>query len=249
VYNYNGTEILGSYNDEDIYLFDNSHSDGAQYTRKYTGHRNSATVKGVNFFGPRSEFVVSGSDCGNVFIWERTSQEIVNYFHADDGGVVNVLEPHPHLPILASSGLDNDVRLWIPAAEQPNPMAELKRVMRANRRERDMDRNMPTVIDSQMLWFLLQNLRRSSSRQTRSAAALGLSDFSSNSSSDTGSSSSESADSPAEIDQEEEREETTALDEEQEHDGEHMDASHGDDTVSDDSRSNVQLDGGKGHRE
>lgn len=37
------TAVIGSYNDDDIYLFDNSHSDGANYTHKYTGHRNSAT--------------------------------------------------------------------------------------------------------------------------------------------------------------------------------------------------------------
>ena len=37
------SEILGSYNDEDIYLFDNSHSDGATFTHRYIGHRNNAT--------------------------------------------------------------------------------------------------------------------------------------------------------------------------------------------------------------
>jgi len=36
-------ELIGTYNDEDIYLFDSSHSDGAEYTRKYAGHRNNAT--------------------------------------------------------------------------------------------------------------------------------------------------------------------------------------------------------------
>lgn len=46
-------------------------------------------VKGVNFYGPKSEFVVSGSDCGNVFLWDRQSEAIVNFFHADDGGVVS----------------------------------------------------------------------------------------------------------------------------------------------------------------
>jgi len=45
-------------------------------------------VKGVNFYGARSEYVVSGSDCGNVFLWHKDSANIVNYFHADDGGVV-----------------------------------------------------------------------------------------------------------------------------------------------------------------
>ena len=29
----------------------------------------------------------------------------------DDNGVVNVLEPHPSLPLLATSGLDDEVRL------------------------------------------------------------------------------------------------------------------------------------------
>jgi len=45
VYNYNGKEILASYNDEHIYLFDSSHSDGADFIKKYEGHRNSATGK------------------------------------------------------------------------------------------------------------------------------------------------------------------------------------------------------------
>ena len=36
-------ELIGSYNDEDIYLFDSSHSDGAEYKHKYSGHRNNAT--------------------------------------------------------------------------------------------------------------------------------------------------------------------------------------------------------------
>ena len=37
------TEILGTYNDEDIYLFDASHSDGADLLHRYSGHRNNAT--------------------------------------------------------------------------------------------------------------------------------------------------------------------------------------------------------------
>lgn len=44
LYNYNGTEILASYNDEDIYLFDTlyPHPSG-DYAHKYQGHRNNAT--------------------------------------------------------------------------------------------------------------------------------------------------------------------------------------------------------------
>ena len=46
------------------------------------------SVKGVNFYGPQSEYVISGSDCSNVFLWEKESEKIVQYFHADEGGVV-----------------------------------------------------------------------------------------------------------------------------------------------------------------
>ena len=110
VFSHDGAQILASYNDDDIYLFDASHSDGADSVKRYQGHRNNATVKGVNFYGPRSEYVVSGSDCGHVFIWDKETEQVVQFLPGDEGGVVNVLEPHPCLPYLATSGLDHDVR-------------------------------------------------------------------------------------------------------------------------------------------
>lgn len=75
---------------------------------------NVKTIKGVNFFGPQSEFVVSGSDCGNIFFWDKQSEIIVNWLKGDDAGVVNCLEPHPEFPILATSGLDHDAKIWVP---------------------------------------------------------------------------------------------------------------------------------------
>lgn len=113
-------ELLASYNDEDIYLFDSNHSDGADYLRRYKGHRNNATgvrprppvyllifalfvarrvtlssclsVKGVNFYGPCSEFVVSGSDCGHIYLWDKYSARIVQFMEGDRGGVVSQRE-------------------------------------------------------------------------------------------------------------------------------------------------------------
>lgn len=41
---------------------------------------------------------------------------------------VNCLEPHPHLPGLATSGLDHDVKLWAPTAENPTKLKGLKEV-------------------------------------------------------------------------------------------------------------------------
>ena len=48
--------------------------------QNYNGHRNSDTVKQVNFYGQRSEYVVSGSDCGHIFIWSTSTGELVRHF-------------------------------------------------------------------------------------------------------------------------------------------------------------------------
>ena len=48
-------------------------------------------VKGVNFFGLGSEYVVSGSDCGHVFLWDREKMDIVQYFDGDQEGVVRLV--------------------------------------------------------------------------------------------------------------------------------------------------------------
>ncbi|XP_065586467.1 LOW QUALITY PROTEIN: DDB1- and CUL4-associated factor 8 [Cyrtonyx montezumae] len=161
VYSHDGSELLASYNDEDIYLFNSSHSDGAEYVKRYKGHRNNATVKGVNFYGPKSEFVVSGSDCGHIFLWEKSSCQIVQFMEGDKGGVVNCLEPHPHLPVLATSGLDHDVKIWAPTAETPTELTGLKEVIKKNKLERDEDSLHHTdMFDSHMLWFLMHHLRQ-----------------------------------------------------------------------------------------
>lgn len=41
---------------------------------------------------------------------------------------VNCLEPHPFAPILATSGLDHDVKIWLPTAEEPTSLDGLKKV-------------------------------------------------------------------------------------------------------------------------
>ncbi|XP_060867292.1 DDB1- and CUL4-associated factor 8-like protein 2 isoform X1 [Metopolophium dirhodum] len=113
VYSYCGTEILASYSEDDIYLFDaNGRSNSVLHN--YGGHMNRMTVKGVNFYGPRSDYVVSGSDCGYLFIWDKKTEAIVLKKRADKKGTVNVLEGHPHMPTLASSGLDKTIKIWEP---------------------------------------------------------------------------------------------------------------------------------------
>ncbi|CAG9579072.1 unnamed protein product [Danaus chrysippus] len=139
VYNHDGTEILGSYNDEDIYLFNakNDIYEGPDdtkdgYTHRYSGHRNSVTYKSVAFFGPKSEYIVSGSDCSNIYIWEKNSEAIVQWMKGDSHGAVNCIETHPRFPVMATSGLDIDVKIWIPKRDSDPTYEGIEKVVRKN---------------------------------------------------------------------------------------------------------------------
>ncbi|GMH02936.1 hypothetical protein Nepgr_004775 [Nepenthes gracilis] len=154
------SELLVSYSDENIYLFtkemglgsdpplstsndatesgpeDSSETSGSAMDingkpspRVYKGHRNCETVKGVSFFGPRSEYVVSGSDCGRIFIWRKKDGELIRVMEADKD-VVNCIESHPHTTVLASSGIESDIKIWTPKAREratlPSNIGEFK---------------------------------------------------------------------------------------------------------------------------
>ncbi|XP_041436882.1 uncharacterized protein LOC431965 isoform X6 [Xenopus laevis] len=78
----------------------------------YKGHRNSRTmIKEAAFWG--KNFVMSGSDCGHIFIWNRHTADHLMLLEADNH-VVNCLQPHPYDPILASSGIDYNIKIWSP---------------------------------------------------------------------------------------------------------------------------------------
>lgn len=82
---------------------------------KYTGHRNARTmIKEATFWG--NDYVMSGSDCGHVFTWNRKTGELVMLLEADQH-VVNCLQPHPTLAYLATSGIDYDIKLFAPVSQ------------------------------------------------------------------------------------------------------------------------------------
>jgi hypothetical protein len=84
----------------------------------FRGHRNQLTIKGVNFLGANDEWIVSGSDCGYIYIWDRYGKLVTCM--PGDAEVVNCIEPHPrHLLVLATSGIEHDIKIWSPIAEDP----------------------------------------------------------------------------------------------------------------------------------
>lgn len=74
-------------------------------------------IKEATFWG--NDYVMSGSDCGHVFIWDRHTAELVMLLQADHH-VVNCIQPHPTLPLLATSGIDHDIKMWAPVLEETN---------------------------------------------------------------------------------------------------------------------------------
>lgn len=67
----------------------------------------------VNFLGSNDDLVVSGSDDGNFFIWDKHTAKL-NGVYEGDGSIVNIIEGHPSLPLLAVSGLDTTVKVSCP---------------------------------------------------------------------------------------------------------------------------------------
>ncbi|KAL7064753.1 hypothetical protein AAHC03_05311 [Spirometra sp. Aus1] len=156
VYSAQGDAILASFNDEDIYLF-NSRDPSLPPVHAYRCHRNMNTVKGVNFFGPNSEYVVSGSDDGFVYIWDRHSEGIVQWLCADLNGSVNVLEPHPFLPVLATSGIDYDFKIWSP--HPPFPSTDTPEAWLPSIKNPERDRSL--LFDPEPVAIAMNQLRKS----------------------------------------------------------------------------------------
>ncbi|XP_055340862.1 uncharacterized protein LOC129589944 [Paramacrobiotus metropolitanus] len=172
VYNYNGSEILATYNDFHIFLFKNCADETVATVdlQHYEGHRNNQTVKGVNFYGAKSEYVVSGSDCGRVFFWDKETARIVHYLMADEIGAVNVLEPHPRDPYFATSGLEHTAKIWAPLNDEPANLEDLIPIIDKNSNERKRDaREMGnhSAREERFFMMLMNHIARRANRANR----------------------------------------------------------------------------------
>ncbi|CAL5050203.1 unnamed protein product [Urochloa decumbens] len=137
------SELLATYSHDNIYLFSREHGlhfnnievderllmdetgssplcrDKLPIPKAFKGHTNQHTIKGVNFLGPNCDYVTSGSDCGRIFIWRKKDGELIRVMNGDKH-IVNCVEQHPSGIVVASSGIDNDIKIWEPG-EGENP--------------------------------------------------------------------------------------------------------------------------------
>ncbi|BGP01869.1 hypothetical protein JCM10021v2_005577 [Rhodotorula toruloides] len=128
--------------------------------QSYTGHANTQTVKDVNFLN--KDTVISGSDDGNFFTWDRESGKVTGIWKGDDS-VVNVMTPSPTLPIVAISGIEETVKLFGPAsdlaaAEKANLAKDYERIKARNARG-ETGTSFPRIAPNDFLSFILANMR------------------------------------------------------------------------------------------
>lgn len=79
----------------------------------YKGRINRETTKEVNFAGTHSQYIVSGSDDGRWYMWDKDTAKLIGIWRGDKD-VVNVVCPHPYLPVMAVSGIDNTIKMFAP---------------------------------------------------------------------------------------------------------------------------------------
>ncbi|KAF9158613.1 DDB1- and CUL4-associated factor 6 [Actinomortierella ambigua] len=97
----------------------------------YSGHRNARTmIKEANFYGPNSEFVMSGSDDGRIFFWDKLTGKIENTIRGDRQ-VVNCLQPHPlSRMLLTASGIDKTIKIFMPTASDHTDLSKVRGIRR-----------------------------------------------------------------------------------------------------------------------
>ncbi|KYN32838.1 DDB1- and CUL4-associated factor 8 [Trachymyrmex septentrionalis] len=125
-YNYNGTEILALYNYKYLYLFNRLiMSSRGDYGHMYQNDMSSSIFKG-SFFGSKSEYVIAGCN-DDIFSWEKNSESTIQCITVDKKSVT-CLESHPHFPILATSGYDDNVKLWVSSKGELSVMGSFGKV-------------------------------------------------------------------------------------------------------------------------
>lgn len=83
------------------------------YLSHFPGVIHERTIKGISFVGDRDQYVGVGSDGGFAFIFGPGETPV--WAAKSDKSVVNVVESHPFLPVLAISGIDSTIKIWEPS--------------------------------------------------------------------------------------------------------------------------------------
>ncbi|TVU48147.1 hypothetical protein EJB05_07773 [Eragrostis curvula] len=131
------------YDDEMELDYETSSEVAIDMKQRYVAHCNVGTdIKQASFLGEQGEFIASGSDDGRWFIWEKRTGRLIKML-AGDGAVVNCIQSHPFDCAVATSGIDNTIKLWTPDANATTMVAgpELDVLSAIENNQRKLTRN------------------------------------------------------------------------------------------------------------
>jgi WD40 repeat protein len=146
-----GRELLVSYENDQIYTFPVFHdvasydagptieeidatskkfsgnkSESLPHLAMYGGHLNRRTfLKNATYAGPNDDYILSGSDSGKAFIFNRSTTYVEALLSADSS-TCNGIVAHPTLPFFVTYGIDASAKLWRACASQDWPAARAK---------------------------------------------------------------------------------------------------------------------------
>ncbi|KAJ7047107.1 WD40 repeat-like protein [Mycena alexandri] len=116
----NSQYALISRSPDDIQLWD---LNTGRMARKYTGQRQSKDIIRSCFGGFESNFVVSGSEDSNVYVWHRDTGVLLEVLEGHGEGSVNCVAWNPRNErMFASCSDDGTIRIW--EAPPPDMMLE-----------------------------------------------------------------------------------------------------------------------------
>lgn len=84
------------------------------FQQVYCYHSNENTdIKEAVFFGGDA-FVLAASDSGAVVAYDESGEAVCVL--ESDSAIANCVRPHPRLPIIVTSGIDDTIKVWSPFA-------------------------------------------------------------------------------------------------------------------------------------
>ncbi|PHJ17187.1 wd g-beta repeat-containing protein [Cystoisospora suis] len=136
---------------------------------RFVGHCSAATdIKEVAFWG--NDHILAGSDDGSVLVWRASDGSIVNILRGHESHV-NCVAVHPSLGggggscCVATSGIDDYIKIWSPTADEPFVMDDnarriLKQIQNLVEEETSSTRTFLTGVGPQVLRHFLGVMNR-----------------------------------------------------------------------------------------
>ncbi len=113
-------EFISASKDNSHRLWDLRHS---RSVKRYTGHQNTSKNFIRADFGSNKKFIVSGSENGHVYVWDKLSGEIVQKLEGHSSIVYNATW-NERQSLLTSCSQDKSVMIWHFQDQQQQQLSE-----------------------------------------------------------------------------------------------------------------------------